>query len=256
MSRETPELPNFIQLIYNNNPTHPWALWMHEWEDLLFSLIVGVGLVIIFYLCLRKRALIPHGFQNLIEHLLENFQQLIDGVLGSEGKKHLPFLGTLFFYILGMNWIGILPLMKSPSSSVNATAALAITVFCYVQFLNIKNLGVFGFLYHLAGSPKGAAGWMLVPLIFPIELLTQLSRPITLALRLFGNIFGEHILLAVFAVLGVITIALTAIEIALPFQIPFLFLALLTGLMQALVFTMLTTVYILLSFPHRKENHS
>ena len=250
MSGNVPELPNFIQILYKNYPDLNWVRLLHHWEDLVFSLIVGTCITLLFYWGVRKKELIPRGLQNVMELSLETLQKLIMGILGPEGTKHLPFLGTLFIYILTLNWFGLVPLMKSPSSNLNVTAGLAICVFCYVQYLNIKNMGVLGFLYHLAGSPQGVAGWLLVPVIIPLELLSQISRPVTLALRLFGNILGEHILLGVFAVLGVVVYMVT---LTVPLQIPFVFLALLTGFMQALVFTMLSTVYILLSIPHKKH---
>ncbi len=250
MSGNIPELPNFIQLLYKNYPDQDWVRLLHHWEDLFFSLLVGACITLFFYWGVHKKELIPRGLQNVIELGLETLQNLIMGILGPEGAKHLPFLGTLFIYVLTLNWFGLVPLMKSPSSNLNVTAGLAICVFCYVQYLNIKNMGVLGFLYHLAGSPRDIAGWLLVPVITPLELLSQISRPVTLALRLFGNILGEHILLGVFAILGVIVYV---VPLTVPLQIPFVFLALLTGFMQALVFTMLSTVYILLSIPHKKH---
>jgi F-type H+-transporting ATPase subunit a len=116
--------------------------------------------------------------------------------------------------------------------------------------MNIKNMGVKGFLYHMAGSPKNAVEWMIAPLMFPIELLTQVSRPITLALRLFGNIFGEKILVGFFAMASI------TLFYFIPVQTPFMFLGLLTSVMQAMVFALLSTIYILLSVPHGDEvNH-
>src|SRR6202042_1609969 len=100
---------------------------------------------------------------------------------------------------------------------------------------------------------KGFLGWALVPLMFVVELLTQFTRPITLALRLFGNVVGEDILIGAFALFGVYFLANYDWPIVLPLQIPFMFLAILTSLMQALVFTLLSTIYISLSMPHAEE---
>jgi F-type H+-transporting ATPase subunit a len=255
MFAQIPELPNFIEILHKHFAGSSWASVLYRWENLVFSIIAGILITLLLHLGIRKHALIPHGVQNALEWALEVFEKLILGILGPEGRKHLPFLGTLFFYILMMNWLGLIPLMKSPSSNLNITAAMGISVFCYVQYLNIKNMGIFGFLYHLAGSPKGVAGWLLVPVIFPLELISQISRPVTLSLRLFGNILGEHILLGVFAVLGLVFVSYISFTVTLPLQIPFVFLALLTGFMQALVFTMLSTVYILLSSPHQGEQN-
>lgn len=253
MEDELPELPNFIQLIVKKFPHLPGTEFLHHWENIIFSLLAALAVSLLFFFGLKKSKLIPRKFQNFLEFILETFQKLILGVLGKEGERHLPFLGSLFIYILAMNWFGLIPLMKTPSSSLSITAALAITVFAYVQYFNIKNMGLKGFLYHLAGSPNNLVTWLLVPIMIPLEIITQFSRPVTLALRLCGNMLGEHILMGVFAVMGVFWLALETLPITLPLQIPFLFLSLLTGLMQAMVFTMLSTVYIFLSIPHTNE---
>ncbi len=251
---EVPELPNFVSLIKKVYGDSPWVMLLHEWENIVFALIVTLGILITFYIGTRNATLLPSSFQNFLEWFAENLQRFVVEVLGKKGKKYVPFLGTLFLYILSMNLFVLVPLMKAPSSSLNITVALALCVFVLVQYLNIKNFGFLGFLYHLAGSPKGAIGWALVPLMLPIEILTQLTRPLTLALRLFGNVLGEDILIGTFALFGVTFLSSYVYELPLgiPLQIPFMFLALLTGLMQALVFTLLTTVYILLSTPDHK----
>ena len=93
-------------------------------------------------------------------------------------------------------------------------------------------------------------GWILVPLMFPLHVIGELAKPLSLSLRLFGNIFGEDSLIAVFATLGVLAISFLHIPIGVPFQVPFVFLALLTGTIQALVFTLLSTIYFALVLPH------
>ncbi len=245
-----PEVPNIITLIYHYFANSAWATFLYVWEDIFFSLLVAVFLSLIFYLGTRKKKWIPSGLQNFLELIVETFRHFIIGILGPDGDKYVPFLGTLFIYILSMNLIGLVPFMKSPSSSLSVTIALAVCVFVLVQYLNIKNMGLIGFLYHLAGSPKDAISWIVAPLIFPIELLTQISRPVTLALRLFGNVLGEKILIAFFVVVG------TTMLFFFPIQTPFMFIGLLTGVMQAMVFTLLSTIYILLSIPHVEEHHA
>lgn len=248
-----PESPNFITFLYQSFQGFPWVVFLHQWESVFFSILVASLISLIFILGSRKRALIPGKMQNTLEWIVESLEQMVVGVLGPDGKKYLPFLGSLFIYILTMNLFGMIPLMKSPSSSLNITAGLAICVFCLVQYLNIKNMGVFGFLHHLAGSPKDALGWMMAPLMFPIELITQISRPVTLSLRLFGNILGEKILIGVFALFGISLVAQYQLPVGLPLQVPFMLFGMLTSFMQALVFTLLSTVYILLSVPHHEE---
>lgn len=245
-----PQLPNFLTFVikYLDNPRI--VEFLDQWQSIIFSFIAACLVSFIFYLGSRHKEMIPYGFQNFMEWVVESFRSFIVSVLGHDGEKYVPFLGTLFIYILTMNLLGIVPLMSSPSSNLNITVALAIVVFCMVQYLNIKNMGIKGFLYHLAGSPTNTVGWMMAPLMFPIELLTQISRPVTLALRLFGNILGEKILVAFFAM-----VAITLLYF-FPVQVPFMFLGLLTSVMQAMVFTLLSTIYILLSVPHAEEIHT
>lgn len=254
LESRTPELPNLISVLYHRFHDMPWAKFLYKWENLFFSILIALIISIIAHIGSRKKSLIPSGLQNGLEFAVEHFRKLVLGVLGPQGETYIPFLGTLFIYILSMNLFGLIPLMKSPSSSINITAALAICVFCLVQFLNIRNMGVFGFMYHMAGSPQNVIGWMLAPFMLILELITQLARPVTLALRLFGNVLGEDILIGAFALLGVVLVSSLNSPIGLPLQIPFMFLAILTSLMQALVFTLLSTVYILLSIPHGEKH--
>ncbi len=243
-----PKMPNILTFL-ERYLEKPWAEFIYRWESIIFSLLIGCLITFVLYLGSSAKENIPKGFQNFLEWMVESFEMFIFGILGKDGKEFLPFLGTLFIYILCMNIFGLVPLMASPSSNFNVTIALAICVFFMVQFLNIKNMGFKGFLYHMAGSPSTMLGWFMVPLMFPIELLTQVARPITLALRLFGNILGEKILVAFFAIMGI------TLFYFLPIQLPFMLLGLLTNVMQAMVFTLLSTIYILLSVPHKEEIH-
>jgi len=249
-----PELPNLFTVLHSFFEDSKAVAWLVEWDSVLFSFIVAGAISLVFQIGAKNPQLIPGPLQNALEWVVESAKSAVTEVLGKEGEKFVPLLGTLFIYILVMNWMVLIPLMKPPSSSFNITIALAIVVFVLVQYQNMKNYGFFGFIYHMAGSPKDALGWALVPLILPIELLTQFTRPVTLALRLFGNVFGEDILIAAFSLFGVALIAHYNMPIGLPLQLPFMFLAVLTGLMQALVFTLLSTIYILLSMPGHDEH--
>lgn len=249
------EPPNILTLVYQLFQDTPWAQFMHAYENIFFSIIAALLVALFFQIGLRKRDLIPEGAQNFVETVVESILKIISGILGSEGVKYIPFLGTLFIYILVMNLMGLVPLMKAPSSSLNITIALALCVFFYVQYLNVKNFGFFGFLHHMAGSPKNLQGWLLAPILFPLELLSQISRPVTLSLRLFGNVMGEEALIGYFALAGISYFIHDYFPLGLPLQLPFMLLGLLTSFMQALVFTLLSTVYILLSKPDEKHGH-
>ena len=249
------ELPNFITLLYAKYGKTAFVHFLHVWENVVFSLMIILILGLLSYFSSRKRALHPGKLQNFMEMAVESLDNFICGILGPKGRKFTPFLGTLFLYILCMNFLGLIPGMRSPSSSLNTTVALAICVFIYVQFTGIKNLGLLGYIDHLAGSPRDFITWVLVPINLPIHIIGELAKPMSLSLRLFGNITGEDILIAVFVSLGVLALSFLNIPIGLPLQVPFIFLALLTGTIQALVFTLLSTIYFLLMMPHPEEKH-
>ncbi len=231
-----------------------WGKFIHHYEIILFSLFVALILSVLSMVAMRNPQMIPGPMQNAAEALVGEVYKQICDILGPKyGPRYVPFLGSLFIYIFAMNLFGMIPLMESPTSNLNVTLALALTVFVYVQYSAIKESGPLGYLDHLAGSPRTVIDWALVPLLFPIHVIGELAKPVSLSCRLFGNIFGEDMLLVGFATLGIG--AMTALGLGkLPFGLPihfiFLFLALLTSFVQALVFSMLSTIYFLLMLPH------
>ena len=250
---EVPELPSFITVLYKRFAGQPWADFLHHWEAVIFAIIVGSLVSFLLAFAIRKRALIPSGAQNFIEWAYELIEDLIVKVLGERERRFIPLLASIFVYVFSMNIFGMIPLMRSPSSNINITVALALCVFSLVQYLNIKNFGLFGFLHHMAGSSTVWWHWIFAPFMFFLELIAQLSRPLTLSLRLFGNILGEDILIGAFALFGVVLFSGISTYIGLPLQIPSMLFSLLASLMQALVFTLLSSVYILLSMNHTHE---
>jgi F-type H+-transporting ATPase subunit a len=249
-----PEVPNLLVLLSHFFYDSEFFTFLEHWSSIFFAIIAAIALAFFFHFSIRKRELIPRKTQNFIESIVVAIRAGVIDILGPKGEQFVPFIASLFVYIVIMNWLVLIPFFKAPSSSLNVTLGLSLTVFFYIQYLNIKNYGFFGFIHHMAGSPKNALEWLLAPLMFPIELLTQLARPLTLSLRLFGNIFGEDILIGIFSLFGVAALAAFNAPIGLPFQTPFLFLAIFTGLLQGLVFCYLTTIYILLSFPNEEEH--
>ena len=133
------------------------------------------------------------------------------------------------------------------------TLALALVTFAYVQISGIINLGPLGYLDHLAGSPRTFIDWALVPLLMPIHVIGELAKPVSLSCRLFGNIFGEDMLLVAFASLGIAMVPFQAVPFGVPMHALFFPLALLGSFLQAMVFTVLSSIYILLMLPH--EHH-
>jgi len=247
---------NVITVLSRAFPEAGWVQFLHHYEVLVFSLLVAALICVIAALASRNAKMIPGGLQNVVELLVESLHDFIVGILGPRhGPRFVPFLGTLFLYIWVMNLSGLIPFMEAPTSSLNVTFALAIVVFLYVQWIGLRGLGPVGYLDHLLGQPRDLTGWLLAPLMLPIHVLGELAKPISLSCRLFGNIFGEDMLLVAFVSLGITTLAWSGLPFGLPLQFPFLFLALLTGTLQALVFTVLSTIYLLLMLPHDDHGH-
>jgi F-type H+-transporting ATPase subunit a len=248
--------PTVVTLLEVAMPHASWLPFVVHYEVVLFSLLIAALLILVAFLASRNAQMIPGPLQNVVEALVEALHDFIVGILGPKyGPRYLPFLGTLFIYILAMNLFGMIPFMHSPTASLNVTVALALTVFVYVQFTGFKELGPLGWADHMLGSPRDITGWCLAPLMLPIHILGELAKPISLSCRLFGNIFGEDMLLVAFASLGVTTLAFTHLPFGLPLQLPFLALALLGSTLQALVFTVLSTIYFLLMLPHEDHGH-
>lgn len=243
-----PHLPNAIGLFFGH------STFLNEWVNVVFALVVSIILVIVAVRVYAKRQMIPGPFQNAVEMLVEGMYNFLTSILGKDARKYTPFLGTLFFYILLMNFMGIVPLGHSPSTNINITASMAICVFLYAQYTGIRRLGVVDYLDHLCGQPRDAIGWGLVVLMLPMHIIGELAKPLSLSLRLFGNITGEDVLVAAFVALGVSALAVFGSPIGLPFNVPFILLGLLLSTIQALVFTLLSTIYILMMLPH-EEHH-
>jgi len=244
------ELPSLIGLITHSMADGPLKSFLEHWEGMIYAFAIAGLVILIAQLAARNPKMIPGRFQNVVEMVVEGVSDFIGGVLGPEGRTFLPFLGSLFIYIVAMNLSGVVPLGKSPTSSINTTAALAICVFVYVHYTALRRNGPLGYLKHLAGSPKSGIEWAFAPLMFIIHVVGEIARPVSLALRLFGNVTGEDVLLFAFCSLGVTTLAALHSPVGIPFQVPFILLAFLTSFIQALVFTLLSTIYILLWLPH------
>jgi F-type H+-transporting ATPase subunit a len=247
---------NVVSLLVKVNPGREWAHWLHRFEPVVFSLFVALVLSLIAFLATRKKQWIPGPFQNGVEYVVEMLYDFVVGILGPKyGPRYVPYLGTLFIYILAMNLFGLIPFMDSPTSSLNVTVGLALCTFLYVQYTGIRELGALGYVDHMAGSPRSAISWCMVPIMLPVHLIGELAKPVSLSCRLFGNVFGEDMLLVAFTSLGVATLSFVHSPVGIPWQFPFLVLALLTSTIQALVFTVLSTIYLLLMLPHEDHGH-
>jgi len=224
---------------------------LETWVNVIFAFAIAIFLCLVSVRVYARRQMIPGPLQNFVEMLVEGMYNFIYSILGKDAKLYIPFVGTLFFYILALNWMGMIPFGHSPSTSLNITASMAIMVFLYVQYVGIHRQGFFGYLHHMAGSPSDVVTWCMVPLMFPLHLIGELAKPLSLSLRLFGNITGEDVLIAVFVGLGIAMVSFSPVGI--PLQFPFYFLGLILSTVQALVFALLATIYILLMLPHEEH---
>ena len=170
----------------------------------------------------------PGPLQNVLEFLVETLQGFLETVIGPKGGQYLPLIGSLTLFILGCNLLGLVPGFKSPTSNLNTTVACALVVFFSTHIIGIKRHGLFGYLRRFTGPI-----WWLAPIMVPIELIGHLARPISLSVRLFGNIFGED---------AVLLILLYLVPLLIP--LPVMLLAIFTSVVQTFVFVMLSMVYI------------
>jgi F-type H+-transporting ATPase subunit a len=204
----------------------------------LFMLVVIAAVTLFLTVGMRRRALVPGRWQSMAELSYEFIAGLLRENVGREGRAFFPFVFTLFMFILFANTIGLVPYAFTVTSHIIVTFALAALVFLGVTVVAIWKHGFKFFTYFM---PNGAPVYM-APLLIPIELISYLTRPVTLSLRLFANMMAGHTMLKVFAgfivVLGIAGVAPMAIIVAL------FILELLVAFLQAYVFTVLTCLYL------------
>ena len=225
-------------------------------DHVTYTWVAMIILAGVAFVASRNVALVPRGVQNFMEVVLEQFLQMIDDVIGREGRPFLPLIATLGLFILVANLLSLVPGMNGPTTNLNTTAACALVVFFAYHYIGIRKQGPLTYLKHFMGPVPLA----LKPLMFVIEIISHLARPLSLTLRLFGNMFGGHILLAIIFFLmgldGLIGWALSGNPLGavvgglgglvmIVFTVGFLYpLKILVSFLQAFIFVMLTMLYI------------
>ena len=203
--------------------SHTFAYFFHLGLVALIAVVIAV-------FATRSMQLVPRGMQNLSEAFLEGVLAMGRDTMGDEkgARKYLPLVATLGIIVFFSNMIGIIPGFHSPSASLNLTLSLALIVFVYYHFEGIRVQGFVKYFSHFMGPIK-----FLAPLMFPIEIVSHLSRVISLSFRLFGNIKGDDLFLMVILAL-------------VPYIAPLPAYALLTfmAFLQAFIFMILTYVYL------------
>ncbi|OGP82281.1 MAG: ATP synthase F0 subunit A [Deltaproteobacteria bacterium RBG_16_58_17] len=203
--------------------------WLKEHHLVVvsYSWFVMAMLVLCSFLATRRMNMLPGRFQNVMEAVLGGFDDLLVETMGPEGRKFFPLIATLGLYILTSNLLGLIPGFESPTANLNTTVSMAVVVFVMTHVVGIRIHG-FKYVKHFMGPI-----WWLTPIMMPIEIISHLSRPLSLSVRLFGNIMGEDIVLAV-------VILLVPFLVPLPVFVLMIF----TSLIQTLVFMLLTMMYI------------
>lgn len=211
----------------------------------LFMLFGLLAVWLFMFMGMRRAELVPGRWQSAVESVHDFIVGLVDENIGPKGKKYVPFIFSLFIFILALNLIGLLPWGYTVTSHIAVTFAMAAFIFLMCIVIGFARHGLH--FFSLFVPPNTPA--LLLPIIIPIELISYLSRPLTLSIRLFANMTAGHILLKVFAGfiigLGVAGGALSAISV-LPFvmNIAIYALELLVAVVQAYVFALLTCVYL------------
>ena len=280
-------LPFLAQIPLNAerlSPTDKGSFFSHVFTNsLIVATIVAVLVLIFARRATARMELIPRSnSQNLFEAIIEALYDMLEGIVGPHMvAKTFPLLATLFLFILASNWFGLLPgvgtvgfgtgrgpllslmelnapLLRPANADLNLTLGMALVFTLFWVIWSFQELGVGGFFTHLFGSKGDVRGWMKYPLVViflfvgVIEVVSIAFRPVSLSLRLFGNIYAGENLMHTMGELGE-TMGFPAalsflMKVIVP--IPFYFLELLVGVVQALVFTLLCAVYIKLTTSH------
>lgn len=212
-----------------HDPARPWA------NFIVMELLVAVIVLLLFGM-LRGQLSVdrPGKLQHLMEAVYEFLHNQSEETVGHHGHKYLAFFGTLFFFILFMNLIGIIPTFESPTMVPAVPAGCALAVFVYYNVMGLKENGLFKYLKHFAGPMP-----MIAPLMFVIEVISHLARPLSLTIRLFANMFaGEQVTL----------VFLSLVPLVVPAA--FMGLHLFVAVLQAYIFSLLTMIYVASATEH------
>ena len=209
---------------------------------MVIALVLTMGLLVYG---MRQRAIVPGRLQSLAETSYEFVHELVTGQVGDEGKRFFPFVFSLFMFVLFGNLLGMLPYAFTFTSHIAVTFALAMIVFVLITVVALSIHGMHFFSYFFPeGAPK-----VLAPLIIPIEVISYLSRPVSLSVRLFANMVAGHVMLKVFATFVVLMGSAGAVGIfgaaaPLAVNVALVGFEFLVAFLQAYVFAILTSIYL------------
>lgn len=218
------------------------AIGGHSQEWIILShFILSIAIVfLVARAATTKMQLVPTGTQNVLEAFINGVIAMGADTMGEKNaRRYLPLIGSLALVIFVSNMIGVIPGFEAPTSNINFTLSLALIVFVYYNYVGIKLNGFINYFKHFMGPMP-----ILAPLMFPIEIISHISRIISLSFRLFGSIRGDDMFLMVLLML---------VPWLLP--LPGFFLLTAFGVLQAFIFSILTYVYIAGSVMMAEEDH-
>jgi F-type H+-transporting ATPase subunit a len=259
----------------------PFANWLTN--SIFVAALVTVGILYLSSKATRKMMLVPHPAQNAFEAVIELLYTQVEGIVGKHvAPKVFPLLATIFIFVLTSNWSGLIPgvgtvgwgdgtawmtvksvsvpVFRGPTADLNLTLGIAVVFMVVWAAITIQEVGVIGFLKHTFAPKGGMTGVMgvFVAVVFfmvgIIELVSIAFRPLSLSLRLFGNMYAGETLLHTMGTIGDKLSPVLAFLASIVFPIPFYFMELLVGLLQATVFVLLCAVYVRLSTAHDEEH--
>jgi len=199
----------------------------HAYPHVIYSWFVILLLIIFAVLATRKIEMVPTKGQNFFEIIISGMEEFMVDVTGEEGRWFFPIIATIFIYIATCNLMGLVPGLYPPTASINTTVSCAIPVFLFTHFIGIKYHGI-KYIKHFLGPV-----WWLIPIILPIELIGHMARILSLSFRLFGNITGHELVLAILFMLAGAFFA----------PLPIMAMGIFVALVQAFVFFLLSIMY-------------
>jgi F-type H+-transporting ATPase subunit a len=219
--------------------------------NVTLAMFIAAAAVLLFFTAAARRAVVPGRWQSVGEVLFIQIDDLAESIMGHEGRNYFPLVFTLFMFVMAMNLIGMFVLLPTATSQLAVTATLAVLTILTVIAVGVARNGI-GFFKLFA--PSGVP-WFIMPLIVPIEIMSFLIRPLTLALRLFGNMIGGHIVLNVFGGFvfalgalamagGIASLGLLGSALAMTGIVALIALEFLVAVLQAFVFAVLACVYL------------
>jgi F-type H+-transporting ATPase subunit a len=199
----------------------------HAYPHVVYSWVVMIMLIALGFIAAKSASLVPSKMQNIMEIIISGIEEFTIDITGEEGRWLFPLLATVFIYIFACNIMGLIPGFFPPTASLNTTLSCALVVVVFTHVIGIKYHGI-KYIKHFLGPV-----WWMVPLIFPIEVIGHLARILSLTFRLFGNMMGHELVLAILFALAGLFFA----------PLPIMALGIFIALVQAFVFYLLSVMY-------------